>query len=220
MFNKNFITMKNITLIFLIAVFEFACKNDNAKVYFDAGAKKMVITMDSAQRIANYKSALIDFNKAIEINPNYVGAYLYRANIEDEFGDYKGFLQDCKKASEIDPNNTNVYVYLSRVKRLHNDINGAMAAVNKALQIDNKLGRAYADRSEIENDQKNYKAALTDLNSSINYTSDKESLKYLYSNRAFVELKLEDKNNACTDFHKALELGNPNAQGEINSYCK
>jgi len=44
------------------------------------------------------------------------------------------------------------------------------------------------------------------------------SLAYL--NRGLAKAELGDKNNACLDFKKALELGNKKAEELISKHCK
>ena len=52
----------------------------------------------------NYKGAIQDFTKAIELNPNYTKAYNNRGFAKAELQDYRGAIQDYNKAIEINPN--------------------------------------------------------------------------------------------------------------------
>ena len=47
--------------------------------------------------------ALEDYNKTIELNPEYVDAYLNRGCLKRELKDYKGALEDFNKALELNP---------------------------------------------------------------------------------------------------------------------
>jgi len=213
--------MQKLSLIILITIFAVSCKYDGSKDLFNAGVKKMEASTDSVKQQINYKDALNDFNKAIEINPGYVNAYLNRAVVKNTLGDYNGFLQDCKKVSELDAQNKDLYVLLGRIKYFRHDYNGAIAALNMAITVDAKSAVPFFIKAQIEKDQKNNQAALKDFDQTINLTSSNdESLKYYYSGRGSLKLDLNDKNGACADFHKALELGNNNAQFEIDSFCK
>jgi tetratricopeptide (TPR) repeat protein len=48
-----------------------------------------------------WKSALKDYDKAIEIAPNFVSALLNRGGLKDENGDYQGAISDYEKILNI-----------------------------------------------------------------------------------------------------------------------
>ena len=50
-----------------------------------------------------YKKALIDFNRAIEINPGYVYAYINRGTYYSSIKKYTSAIADYKKALKLDP---------------------------------------------------------------------------------------------------------------------
>ena len=50
-------------------------------------------------RLENYYGAIDDFNKAIELKPDYVNAYLNRANLKEKLG--KPFCSDYRKACDL-----------------------------------------------------------------------------------------------------------------------
>jgi outer membrane protein OmpA-like peptidoglycan-associated protein len=51
----------------------------------------------------NYKDALIDMNKALKIDPKYIGVYLSRAGIYAQLKDYPSSIADYEKAMQMDP---------------------------------------------------------------------------------------------------------------------
>ena len=51
--------------------------------------------------LGNYDDALIDLNKAIEIDPNYERAYLHRAKNYNRQGNTTDACKDFKKAASL-----------------------------------------------------------------------------------------------------------------------
>ena len=60
------------------------------------------------------KGALKAFNKAIELNPYYSEAYLYRALIKKDNGDYEEAIKDINFAIQYDPYNAELYYIATR----------------------------------------------------------------------------------------------------------
>ena len=67
-----------------------------AEDYFNSGGDKYYKQ--------NYKGAIQDYTKAIELNPKDADAYIGRGIDKHELKDYKGAIQDYTKAIELDPN--------------------------------------------------------------------------------------------------------------------
>jgi tetratricopeptide (TPR) repeat protein len=61
------------------------------------------------KRAKNYKDALFDFTKAIELSPSFAEAYYKRGNIKNLMGDYSGAISDYNKAIDLNPNLAEAY---------------------------------------------------------------------------------------------------------------
>ena len=57
----------------------------------------------------DYKGAIADYTKAIELNPNFAAAYNNRGNAKSDLQDYLGAIADCTKAIELNPNYAYAY---------------------------------------------------------------------------------------------------------------
>lgn len=55
-------------------------------------------------KLKDYKDALTDCNKAIELDPNYAKAYLRRGEIKMELEQFEEAKQDFNQAHQLDPN--------------------------------------------------------------------------------------------------------------------
>ena len=59
--------------------------------------------------IRRFKSAIADYTKAIEYDPNYASAYNNRGTSKDELNDYQGAITDYTKAIELKPDYYKAY---------------------------------------------------------------------------------------------------------------
>ena len=122
----------------------------------------------------DFAGAIEDYNKAIELRPNWAEAYLQRGMARRMYGQLDGSIADYDKASELDPKTT------------QNNRSVAEAYTNH--------GQILATNSELEN-------AITDFNKALKlYAAD---LKPYYE-RAQARLLLEDLNNALADYDTYL----------------
>lgn len=98
----------------------------------------------------DYKGAIIDFTKSIEINPFYSAPYDWRAGIKEDLKDYDGAILDYKKALELKPS-TFGYDDLAWLQRKNKDYEGAINSYTKAIELDDgkypiPLSKAYVGR--------------------------------------------------------------------------
>ncbi len=78
--------------------------NDNGQTYYEQARIQ--------ERKKDYQGALVDLNRAIQINPNNADFYTDRSFIKKQKKDYQGSLADFNRAIQISPNNA--YFYADR----------------------------------------------------------------------------------------------------------
>ena len=87
--------MKNL-LLTLVLLVSFSSFGQTAEEYFSSGYYKA--------EAKDFYGAISDYNKAIEINPNYAGVYFNRALSKEFLGDLTGACADAKKAISLGAN--------------------------------------------------------------------------------------------------------------------
>lgn len=80
-------------------------------------------------------SALLDFDKAVELNPQDSNVYVMRGITKNELGDDTGALEDFDKAISLNPKNISAYSMRACVKIGKGDLQNA----NEDLETANKL---------------------------------------------------------------------------------
>jgi tetratricopeptide (TPR) repeat protein len=89
--------MRKIVIVFFVVCIAavMSVTAQTAKSYFTAGLEKYEEGL--------YKEALAEYNKAIELNPQFADAYSNRGMIKSKLGDREGAIADYTKAIELNP---------------------------------------------------------------------------------------------------------------------
>ena len=113
------------------------------------------------------EGALQDYNKAIELNPNYAEVFNNRGILKKGMNDLEGALQDYNKAIELNPNYAEVFNNRGILKKGMNDLEGALQDYNKAIELNPNDAMAYNNRADLYLKMNDIDKALADVNHSI-----------------------------------------------------
>ncbi len=181
---------------------------DYVSAYVDRGKARL-------QNLGDSKIAIDDFNKAIEIDPNCLHAYLHRSRSYREQEKYEEAISDLNKSLELYtefgdlerdpdlPTNSDIYWERGILKDSKGAWEEAIEDFELALQLNpnnpyilNSLGVAKMHQGDYEGAIKCYSKALD--------IKPKDALAY--RNRGIAKSNSEDNQGAISDFTKAIGL--------------
>ena len=142
-FDYFFDTLKPTEHSQIIALFTRAIDRNakDAVAYYDRGLTYAAVD--------EWERAIADYNKAIEIDPKYVDAYIGRgkAYSSERFDDARA-MADYNKAIELDPKNARAYLARGRfyIDQLSDQADRAMADYNRAIELNPLYDFAYLQR--------------------------------------------------------------------------
>ena len=152
----------------------------------------------------NYKAAIINYTKAIEMDPNDYMAFSNRGLTKYNLKDYAGAIADLTKAIDIEPNTSFNYNNRGLAKENLKDYAGAIKDFTKAIDIE-PTKRAYVkNRGDSKFELSDYLGAINDYDKAIEIESDHISS---YHARGGAKFGLDDYTGAIADFTKAIDLG-------------
>ena len=88
-------------------------------------------------------AAMMDLNKALQLDPNDVETYLLLADVYYMLGDQDNINVTLNRAAEIAPNDARPLVKLAELNLLQQNFNLAAAYIDKALKLSSYNPRAY-----------------------------------------------------------------------------
>jgi len=151
-------------------------------------------------------AALTDLNAALELNPNFVDAFLMRAAIRSKLKDSDGVLADYSKAIELAPAAKGIEaVFTNRgmVRLQRGDINGALADLERAVSINPQVAEIYNGRAIVRLQKGDLAGALADYERVIEL---KPSMPSAFLGRGYFRYQKQDFIGALADLNKAIEL--------------
>jgi tetratricopeptide (TPR) repeat protein len=153
--------------------------------------------------------AIVEFTKAIEIDPRYADAYNSRGGNYHSKGDYDRAIADSTQAIEINPEYAEAYNSRGRHYHSKGDYGRAIADFARAIEIDQRHD-AYNGRGEGYLGKGDYDRAITDFTRAIEIQRAIEpnmdkGYTVAYYNRGRAYHAKGDYDRAIADFTKALE---------------
>ncbi len=151
----------------------------------------------------NNKEAMEAFDKAIEIDPNYAGAYAGRGAIYNDWEKYPQALKESEQAVKIDPNlawgfNIRGWAHIGLLNHQK-----AIEDLNKAIELAPKYAWPYCNRSRAYFELKNYHQALDDANRAIELAP---GLPAAYFRRGRALASTNNLQDAIKSFDKTVQL--------------
>ncbi len=200
-------TSKMKTIVWCATLFTFIVTgcSDQSVTYYKNGKAKA--------ELKDYKGAIDEYTKAIEVNPKYALAYRGRGAAKVQLDDYSGAITDFTKAIEIDPNDTFSYWDRGVAKGAVDDYNGAIVDLTKVIAINPHADSAYELRGEARMAQKNYDGAIVDCDRAIEINPQDENAYFLRGN---AKAQLNKNREALDDYNKAIEINPQNAEAYYN----
>lgn len=147
-------------------------------------------------RATNPEDKINLFSKAIEMDPENLDAYFYRAVTKDNLGDFSGAILDYTKVIFFEPS-ADVYFNRGNSKYSLMDYMGAKEDFEKALDLNPDFLEAKYSLAITKYDLGDYKDAITYLN-----TLPKTAHVYLQLGRSYEAL--DDYKNALTNYSLAI----------------
>jgi tetratricopeptide (TPR) repeat protein len=206
-----------------------SCKEKSAKTYFnEATALEQQNKLPQAIRL---------LDKSITKDSNYLPAYINRGVDKAILGDYNAAIEDYDIVIRKDPHNT--LALFNRGKNKHRLLNyeGAIDDFQKALNSkggegvrieyvpnDSKESEYYCSMEEIKLERGvsfyfigRLNKAFDDIDFCIENNFEKMIALYW---RGLIYISSGKKDLGCKDLQESYRLGNNDANGEIDRFCK
>jgi class 3 adenylate cyclase/Tfp pilus assembly protein PilF len=168
--------------------------NDAKAAYDDA-----IVLLDQHKAV----KAARRFDDALRASPDYVEAYVGRAQARRGLEQYQLSLEDCNQVIRISPNDPRGYNCRGYGYELLKQDEPAIRDFDKAISLNPSFAQAYADRGAAYGDLDQYDRALQDLNQAIRL---RPGIAVFHLRRAAVYQGLKQYAKAIQDDTEAIRL--------------
>lgn len=148
--------------------------------------------------------------------------YYFEKGMEDyREGNLSGAIFNWTIVNQINPKDPNVYYCRAIVKEQLYIWKAALRDYDEAIELAPDFLSAILNRGALKDDNGDHEGAIRDYDLVIQLAKDAdlEDKKQAYFNRGNSKYNLEDQAGACSDWHRALDLGADYASDRINKYC-
>jgi tetratricopeptide (TPR) repeat protein len=197
--------MKNAKYLLMVIIFfvPTVVLSQNARKYFKTG--------EDFVDVGNYKDAIEQFTKAIDLEPDFDKAYLARADAYEQLGMLTEAAEDYDRASTFLDKSTDVFYNVARLYYLLEEYDKAIEKADISIQLKRTNVDAYRIKAMILVAMENFEEALENCNTALTLKETSENF-YL---RGVVNEKLDRFVPAEEDYLKAVSKDSRNIDAYI-----
>jgi serine/threonine protein kinase/regulator of sirC expression with transglutaminase-like and TPR domain len=151
----------------------------------------------------NYEQAIVDYTRAIALDPDYAEAYVNRSTAHLLMANYGQAVSDCHKALELAPDFVAAYTNRGIAYTGLRDYDQALADYGQALELAPKNVYAFYNRGNTYLWMGQYQEAITNYSQAIALDPD---FVAAYANRGVAHNELKQNDLALADFSQAIDL--------------
>lgn len=164
----------------------------------------------------DYMEAILNLNKAIELDSKNANAFYLRANLKEKFEDLHGAMKDYNFSIEANPKFAEAFFARGSVKMRLQDYYGAIEDFSGTIAINENNVEAYFARGKAKQLLSAYQDAINDVTKIIQINPKSIDAYYM---RGILRIDFGDMKNGCLDLSKAGELGDLRAYEIIKEKC-
>ncbi|WP_372369889.1 tetratricopeptide repeat protein [Candidatus Uabimicrobium sp. HlEnr_7] len=161
----------------------------------------------------NSGNAIVDFSKAIELDPKFLPAYNGRGICYNNKGELEKAIDDYTTAISLDPDYVKAYSNRGVCFQAKNNFSKAISDYSAAITIDPNFHFAYANRAECYKIQNKINKAIKDYSKAIEISPPNE---YYYTSRGDGYCDKKDWKKALADHATAIQINNKYAPAYSN----
>ena len=177
----------------------------SAETYFLRG--------NASYDLGRYDLAIANYDKAIQLKPDYTEAYNNRGVAKAALGQHFVAISDYDKAIQLKPDYANAYNNRGVAKADLGQHFVAISDYDKAIQLKPDYANAYNNRGVAKADLGQHFAAISDYDKAIQLKPDKADAYY---NRGVAKAALGQHFAAISDYDKAIRLKPDDADAYYN----
>jgi tetratricopeptide (TPR) repeat protein len=192
-------------LIIGIAVrvaYKYSTDPMNARLSFDNGQREL--------QVSQYAQAIPAFDRAIQLEPKFAEAYLFRGKALAASGERERAILDFSEAIELQPSNPNPVLERGSAYFYIKNYPAAIADATRAIELNPMLATAYNLRAIALREMGDSRKALEDLDRAVQLDPSQDN----YFQRASTNQLVGDHRKAIDDLNRVLEF----EPGDVPAY--
>ncbi len=177
--------------------------------------------------VKDYAGAIVDFDKVIERNPEYVRAYYERGRAQARLGNYANGITALTQVIKMAPEDADAYHGRGTIEAILGNYADAILDLDKAIELDAahpiayinrgavkvELGESEATHGNAKEAQRLYEEAVTDCDKALKIDPEHANT---YNNRGGAKLALDDFEGAISDFSRTIQIDPEHAKAYNN----
>ena len=163
--------------------------------------------------LGEYENAILSYEKAINLKPDYAIAYYNRGCVNTKLGESERAIADYSKAIELKPDLAEAYNNRGYTYKKIGESEKAIADYSKAIELKPDLAEVYNNRGNAYDRLGESEKAIADYSKAIELKPDYAEA---YNNRGCTYDDLGESEKAIADYSKAIELKPDYAEAYYN----